>query len=73
MADGYDVYNTIVATHGLVHLGCWVHCRRYFIEAEDVLPKEARTPEQPATQFIAAIGKLCAAEVRARHTDAKDR
>lgn len=66
MTDGYEVYNAIAATHGLVHLGCWVHCRRYFIEAEDVLPKEARGPHQPATQFIAAIGKLYAAEARSR-------
>ena len=70
MTDGYEVYNAIAATHGLVHLGCWVHCRRYFIEAEDVLPKEARTPDQPAMQFITAIGKLYAAEARARHADA---
>jgi transposase len=70
MTDGYEVYNAIAATNGLVHLGCWVHCRRYFIEAEDVLPKQARTPDQPATQFIAAIGKLYAAEARARDADA---
>ena len=69
MTDGYEVYNAIAATHGLVHLGCWVHCRRYFIEAEDVLPKEARTPDQPATQFIAAIGKLYAAEARTGDAD----
>jgi transposase len=73
MTDGYDVYNAVAATHGLVHLGCWVHCRRYFIEAEDVLPKEARGPHQPATQFIAAIGKLYAAESRARDAGAKYR
>lgn len=70
MTDGYEVYNAIAATHGLVHLGCWVHCRRYFIEAEDVLPKQARTPDHPATQFIAAIGKLYAAEARAKDADA---
>lgn len=70
MTDGYEVYNAIAAANGLVHLGCWVHCRRYFIEAEDVLPKEARTPDQPATQFIAAIGKLYAAEARARDAEA---
>lgn len=70
MTDGYEVYNAITATNGLVHLGCWVHCRRYFIEAEDVLPKQARTSDQPATQFIAAIGKLYAAKARARDADA---
>lgn len=73
MTNGYEVYNAIAAANGLVHLGCWVHCRRYFIEAEDVLPKEARGPHQPATQFIAAIGKLYAAEARARHAGAAHR
>ena len=66
MTDGYEVYNGIAQTHGLVHLGCWAHCRRYFVEAETVLPKSARGPEQPATQFIAAIAELYAVESRAR-------
>lgn len=66
MTDGYEAYSAIAAAHGLVHLGCWAHCRRYFIRAEDALPKTARTADQPATQFIAAIGKLYAAEARAK-------
>lgn len=66
MSDGYEVYNGIAASHGLVHLGCWAHCRRYFVEAEDVIPKKARGPDQPATQFIAAIAELYAVEARAR-------
>lgn len=59
MSDGYEVYNRIAATCCAVHLGCWAHARRYFIEAEAVIPKAARGPEQPATQFIAAMGELC--------------
>lgn len=66
VSDGYEVYNTIAQTHQLVHLGCWAHCRRYFIEALDVLPKKARTPEQPAAQFIALIAQLYAVESRAQ-------
>lgn len=66
MTDGYEVYNGIAQAHGLVHLGCWAHCRRYFVEAETVLPKAARGPDQPATQFIAAIAQLYAVESRAR-------
>jgi hypothetical protein len=35
-ADAYDGYN---AVHGNIrHLGCWMHCRRYFIEAEPTDP-----------------------------------
>ena len=73
MSDGYEVYNAIAATHGLVHLGCWAHCRRYFVEAEAVLPKEARSAEQPATRFIAAIGELYGVETRAKEMTPEER
>jgi len=66
MTDGYEVYNAVADSNALVHLGCWAHCRRYFVKAEAVLPKRARGPEQPATQFIATIGELYAVEARAR-------
>jgi transposase len=36
-ADAYDGYN---AVHGnFRHLGCWMHCRRYFVEAEPSDPR----------------------------------
>ncbi|MGB8417658.1 IS66 family transposase [Paraburkholderia sp.] len=66
MSDGGAVYDLIAKKNGLIHLGCWTHARRYFVEAEDLLPKEARGMHQPATQFIHLIGKLYAAEERAR-------
>lgn len=73
MTDGYEVYNGIARAHGLVHLGCWAHCRRYFVEAEAVIPKKARGAEQPATQFISAIAELYAVEARAREKTAAER
>ena len=39
MSDGYKVYGGVARANKLVHLGCWAHCRRYFVEAEAVLPK----------------------------------
>jgi transposase len=66
MSDGYEVYNAIAAANGVIHLGCWAHTRRYFVEAEAALPKAARGPQQPATQFIAAIGELYAIEAKAK-------
>lgn len=66
MSDGYEVYNALAQAHGLTHLGCWAHARRYFVEAEAVIPKAARGPEQPATQFVAAIGELYAIEAKAK-------
>jgi transposase len=65
MSDGYEPYNAIAQTHGAVHLGCWVHARRYFVKAKDGLPKEARGVHQPSTQFIHLIAKLYAAESHA--------
>ena len=79
MSDGYEVYSQIAQAHQLVHLGCWAHCRRYFVEALDALPKNvqaaARSSEQPAAQFIALIGELYAVEARAgeRKLDAAGR
>ena len=73
MSDGYEVYGGIAKTQDLVHLGCWAHCRRYFVEAEAVIPKAARTPEQLATRFIAAIGELYAVESKARDKSAAER
>jgi transposase len=47
-ADAYDGYN---AVHGTVrHVGCWMHARRYFVEAE---PSDPRAVE--ALAFIRTL------------------
>jgi hypothetical protein len=66
MTDGYEVYDTVAEAHQLVHLGCWTHCRRYFHEALQALPKDQRGPDQLAARFIALIGKLYHIESQAR-------
>lgn len=66
MTDGYDVYDTVAETHQLVHLACWTHCRRYFIEALQALPKDQRGPNQLAARFIALIGQLYHVEAEAK-------
>jgi transposase len=66
MSDGGAVYELIAKSAGLTHLGCWSHARRYFFEAAELLPKEARGAHQPAIQFLDLIGKLYAAESRTR-------
>lgn len=66
MSDGYEVYPRIANAHERVHLGCWAHCRRYFIEAEAALPKAQRGPTAIASQFVAKIGALYAVEAKAR-------
>jgi hypothetical protein len=69
MTDGYAVYDQIAQAHQLVHLACWAHCRRDFNDALQALPKNARTVDQLAAQFIALIGQLYAVEAKARERE----
>ena len=73
MTDGYEPYNGIAERYQLVHLGCWVHCRRYFVKAEENVPKAARSRDLLATRFIKLIGKLFAAEARTAKWEANQR
>jgi len=66
MSDGYEPYAAIAEQHRLVHLGCWAHCRRYFHEALQALPKDKRGPEQLPARFIELIGRLYKVEAEAR-------
>ncbi len=70
MSDGYEVYNAIAGEHGLVHLGCWAHARRYFNDALQALPKDKRGPEQLPARFIALIGELYRVEAQAKDANA---
>lgn len=69
MSDGYEPYAAIAEQHRLVHLGCWAHCRRYFHDALQALPKDKRGPEQLPARFIALIGVLYKVETEARDAD----
>lgn len=66
MTDGYEPYAAIAEQHRLVHLGCWAHCRRYFHEALQALPKDKRGPEQLPARFMELIGQLYKVEAEAR-------
>lgn len=66
MTDGYEGYSQLAETHHLVHLACWAHCRRYFNDAVQALPKDKRGPEQLAVQVMDLIAKLYHVESQAR-------
>ena len=70
MTDGYEVYDKVAQTQQLVHLACWAHCRRYFHDALQALPKNQRGPGQLAAQFIALIGQLYHVEAQAKRDGA---
>ena len=65
VTDGYQVYHTLEKEkEDLTIAGCWVHMRRHFEQALEVIPKEARkgTISYMAMKQIQAIyreeGKL---------------
>lgn len=66
MSDGYEPYNAVATELGLVHLGCWAHCRRYFHDALQALPKDQRGPEQLPAKFLQRIARLYQVEAEAR-------
>jgi len=69
MTDGYEPYDAVAEKHGLVHLACWAHCRRYFFDALQACPKDKRGPEQVPAQFIALIGQLYKVEAEAKRDE----
>jgi transposase len=66
MSDGYEPYNAVAQEYGLVHLGCWAHARRYFLEALQALPKDKRGPDQLPQRFLTLIARLYEVEAEAR-------
>ena len=51
--DGYDGYNAIGEKQGVVHVGCWAHARRKFVEALKISGGSSS-----AGTIIAMIGAL---------------
>lgn len=51
VADAHAVYDHLFADGSIVEVGCWSHCRRYFIKALDSDPDRAKT----ALSYITAL------------------
>jgi transposase len=63
MSDGYEGYASVAAQPGVVHLACWVHARRHFVDAAKLHshPKQGR-----AHQALELIAQLYAIEKQHR-------
>jgi len=54
-SDGYTGYDHIFKAHpGLIQVGCWMHCRRYFIKALDAGDERA----DPVMSYIKELYKI---------------
>jgi transposase len=67
MTDGYNAYNKLARTEGIIRLACWAHVRRRFMEAVKVQPKGKCGR---ADQAVAMIGKLY--KIESDYKDAND-
>jgi len=74
-SDGYAVYDQVCIDKGIVHLGCWDHVRRKFVEAEKAQPKQKHknVPPSKATMALSLINKLyrIEREIKALDSDEK--
>lgn len=61
-ADGYTVYESLSASTALKHVACWVHARRYFVDAQS-------KHKDIAQEAIDWIAKLYAVEKRAKEAE----
>lgn len=66
-SDGYTGYDHIFASHAdLVRVGCWMHCRRYFVQALD-------NGDRRADDVVSHIKMLYEIETKCRDLPAADR
>lgn len=73
--DGYEGYGAVGALPGIVHVGCWAHARRKFVEA---LEAQGGKKKPPAKDSIAGQGldflqKLYALERKTQGASAQER
>ena len=70
MTDGYEVYRRVARDGTFVHLVCWAHARRKFVEAKKAQPK-GRSGKADAA--LSLIGKLYGIERACAGSDAAQR
>ena len=50
--DGYTVYAKYAQRLGITHAQCWAHCRREFINAQDIEPERAEEALQAIAHWL---------------------
>ena len=66
--DGYIGYDALGQQIGIIHVGCWAHARRMFVNVLDATPAADRKKKagNATNTALSYVGKLYAIETRAR-------
>jgi transposase len=64
--DGYSGYGFLDQKKDILHVGCWVHARRKFVEVTKAVSRKTKTPVSNAATALKYIGKLYKIEKTAR-------
>jgi transposase len=66
--DGYKGYDDLGKQPGIIHLGCWSHARRMFVDVLDALPAQDRKKKagNATNTALGYIGTFYAIEAKAR-------
>ena len=69
--DGYSGYNALGQKKGIIHVGCWAHARRKFIEVQNAAKniKNCKGKTGSADVALSYIRKLYSIESRAKTLD----
>ena len=70
MSDGYEAYRQVAAQGSFIHLCCWAHARRKFVDAKNAQPKGK---SGRADKALAFIRKLYAVETECRDKTSLER
>lgn len=57
-SDGYAGYDAVCIAKGIIHLGCWDHARRKFVEAVRAAPKNTKSKSSKPSKGQVALGKI---------------
>lgn len=68
--DGYSGYTNLGKQEAVIHLGCWDHARRKFVDADKVCPSKGAGQ---AAQFITLINRLYKIEREIKDTSNEKR
>lgn len=64
--DGYSGYNFLDVISAIIHVACWAHARRKFVDVTKAVGRDKKNPDGKAVTALKYISKLYKIEKQAR-------